>query len=50
MNIKLEAEQAYLNAKKTIEEIKAIQINIKKLLDDLRELAVVFVPKKEEKK
>lgn len=43
---KLEAEQAYLNAKKTIEEIKEIQQRIEKLIAEIRELALGFDPKK----
>ena len=37
---KLEAEQAYLNAKKTIAEIKETQNNISKLLNEIKELSV----------
>lgn len=35
---KLEAEQAYLNAKKTIEEIRQIQQRIEKLFAEIREI------------
>lgn len=43
---KLEAEQAYLNAKKTIEEIKQIQKNIEKLISEIRDLCFGFDPNK----
>ena len=43
---KLEAEQAYLNAKKTIEEIKQIQKNIEKLIAEIKDLCFGFDPNK----
>lgn len=50
MNIKLdnklEAEQAYLNAKKTIEEIRQIQQRIEKLITEIKDLCFGFDPKK----
>lgn len=47
MNIeidKLEAEEAYIGAKKTIEEIKEIQKRIEKLFNEIRDLCFGFKP------